>query len=503
MTAQIYPNMGQSMQDENFMIGGLQDNEGFVYSGSAGCRRIGSLGDGFHSAINPRDDDTCYIASYYLNVKRSLNRAGSFSAVITNSGTPPAENACFNAPFVFAPSNPLIMYGGTYRIKRSTNGGGTWTNVSGALSGNTSALIIYIAVAPSDPNTLYVSVAPGGSVRSKLYKSTNGGSVFTDITSSLPDRYYSDIAIDRANPNRVAVSLSGFGSSHVFMTRDGGTSWTDVGEGLPDIPHSTLMFDPHNRRTLYVGNDLGVFYAHGLPVGAGVLPVSTPTTWTAYNEGIEDAVLVTDLLTTGTGKLRMATFGRGLWERELAPSSILPFVFKKFTVLPTERGNQLQWTISSQSDVARYEVEYSTDATNFRKVTTVASNNANGDISYDYLHTIQNDMDGFYRIKIISTDGTYEYSIVQSVKAQKLITKLQAYPNPTTGLFRIKIPSENKGALNMQVYDGGGKLIMVKRLELRPGAQEVPVDFTRLAAGTYQIVCEGYNVKWTTRIIKK
>jgi photosystem II stability/assembly factor-like uncharacterized protein len=501
MTAQIYPNMAVSMQNANFMIGGLQDNEGFVYEGNPGCRRIGSLGDGFHAAISPRNDDTCFITSYYLNIRRSTNQAVSWAAVLSN-GNPPTETACFNSPFVISSNDPNVLYAGTNRIKKSINRGGTWTNASPILS-DVNAPILYIAVAPSNVNVVYASVAPGGGQRSKIYKSTNGGTSFTDITGTLPDRYYSDIAVDAANPNRLAVTLSGFGSSHVYLSRDGGSTWSNIGGGLPDMPTNTVMFDPNNRRSIYIGNDLGVFYAHNVPAGSGALPATTPLTWTAYNEGIEDAVIVSDLLVTNTGKMRMATFGRGLWERDLAPSSILPFVFKDFYVSAENEGNQLRWTISTQGNVDRYEVEYSNDAANFRKVATVTATGGSGDITYHYLHPITNDMDGFYRIRIIDADGSFEYSTVQSVKAKKLITKLTVMPNPTTGVFRMKIPSDNKGALNMQVYDGAGKLVLLKRLELRPGAQEVPVNISHLAAGTYQLVCEGYEVKYTTRIIKK
>jgi photosystem II stability/assembly factor-like uncharacterized protein len=499
-TAQIYPNMAVSMQDANFMIGGLQDNEGFVYEGNAGCRRIGSLGDGFHAAISARNDDTCFITSYYLNIRRSTNQAVSWAAVYSN-GNPPTETACFNSPFVMSQNDPNVLYAGTHRIKKSTNRGATWANVGPILS-HTDAAILYIAVAPSNVNVLYVSVAPGGGERSKLFKSTNGGTSFTEITGTLPDRYYSDIAIDAANPNRIAVTLSGFGTSHVYLSRDAGATWSNIGGGLPDMPTNTVMFDPNNRRTIYVGNDLGVYYANGAPAGSGALPVATALTWTAYSEGIEDAMIVSDLLVTNTGKMRLASFGRGLWERDLAPSSVLPFVFKDFNVNVVNDGNQLRWTISSQGNTDRYEVEYSNDAATFRKVATVTATGASGDITYHYLHPITNDMDGFYRIKIIDADGSYEYSTVQAVKARKLITKLTATPNSTTGLFKLKIPSDNKGALNMQVYDGAGKLVMLKRLDLNPGAQEVPVNISHLAAGTYQLVCEGYQVKYTTRIIK-
>lgn len=508
MTAQIYPNMGLSRQDANFMIGGMQDNEGFVYMGSAQCRRIGALGDGFHAVIHPTNDNICFIESYYLNVFRSTNRSTSFPTKVIDNGqpsTPWVEPAGFNAPFVVAPSNGNIMYAGSNRIRKSTNAGLSFTGVGPSPLSASDAYILYLAVAPSDPNTLYVSVAPGptSGTRSKLYKSTDGGINYTEITGSLPDRYYSDIAVDAANPNRLAITVSGFGSSHVYLSRDGGTTWSDIGGGLPDIPHNTLMFDPNNRRTLYVGNDLGVFYAHGVPAGTGALPATTSVTWTAYNEGIEDAVLVSDLQVTHTGKLRAATFGRGLWERDLAPSSILPFVFKKFTVKETADGNRLDWSISSQGDVARYEVEYSNDAINFRKVASLAAVSGSGDISYNFLHRITNDMDGFYRIKIINADNSFEYSVVESVKARKLITKLSAYPNPTNGIFKIRIPAESRGALNLRMFDEIGRMVYTKRLEVLPGMQEVPVNIGGLAAGNYQLVCEGYQGKWTTRIIKK
>lgn len=505
-TAQIYPNMGLSRQDANFMIGGLQDNEGFIYEGNAGCRRIGSLGDGFHAVVHPTNDNICFIASYYLNIRRSTDGGNSWGAVqTTNSSVPPTENACFNAPFVHAPSTPSVMYAGTHRMRKSTTTGtsGSWNTIGPAALVNTNALILYIAVAPNNADILYVSVGPSGTTSNRLLKSIDGGSTYTNVTGGLPDRYISDIAVDPANSNRVAVTLSGFGTSHVYVTRDGGTTWSNIGVGLPDIPHNTLVWDPNNRRTLYVGNDLGVFYAHGIPAGSGALPGSTAVTWTAYNEGVEDAVLVSDLLVTHTGKLRMATFGRGLFERDLAPSSILPFVFKNFSAIVDNNGNLLRWTVSTESDVDRYEVEYGTDGGNFRKVGTRTATGGAGDIQYSFLHTISNDMDGFYRIKIVSKDGSFDYSTVAVVKAEKRITKLSIAPNPTTGLFKLKIPGDHTGAINVQLYDAAGKLLMVKRHELMPGVKELPVDISRYASGSYQLVVEGYKEKWTARVVKK
>ena len=93
---------------------------------------------------------------------------------------------------------------------------------------------------------LYVSTVPKYAVRSKLWKTTNGGTAFTNITGTLPDRFYSKIAVDPTNHNRIAVALSGFGTSDVYLSTNAGTNWTDIGGDLPDVPANTLAFDPDN-----------------------------------------------------------------------------------------------------------------------------------------------------------------------------------------------------------------------------------------------------------------
>ena len=500
MTAQIYANMAISKQDPNFMVGGLQDNEGFVYAGLPRMRRIPSLGDGFHCAINTRDDDTCYITGYYMNMKRSINRSTSFSGINTGVAflnNPPTETVCFNTPMVVAPSNPTTMYAGSYRIKKSLDGGNSWANASGALS-TTSTAIIYIAVAPSNENILYVSVAPYGGVRSKLYKSVNGGSSFTEITGTLPDRYYSEIEVDPVNPNRLAVTLSGFGSSHVFMSANGGTSWCDVSAGLPDIPHNTVMFNPSVRSNIYVGNDQGVWYATGVTIGA--MGASATLNWTPYNTGLDDGAMVSDLVPTTDNRIRLVTYGRGLWERQFEAVGGLPVVMKSFDAFATERGNQLKWEITNQINVSRYEVEYSSDGITFVKIGSVASKS--GDvITYEYWHSIISEQDAFYRIKTVDLDGQFNYSEVEVVKREKKVYQLTAFPNPTSGNFRVKIPAGYSGMQSLQIYDNNGKLLLLKKVEAM--VTEMPVDISRFPKGTYQVVVEGTSTRWNTRIIKR
>lgn len=411
-TAQIYANAAISRQDPNFMLMGMQDNEGLIYMGQPGCKRVPNLGDGFHAAIKPTNDNICYIESYDLTVRKSTNRATSFAAL-----TGPFTPTCFNSPFVIPLSAPATIYAGTALFKRSTNEGSTFTNMNGGVSVSGTP-ILYIAPAPTNANIVYISTTPNttGTIRSKLYKTINGGTSFTEITGTLPNRYYSDIAVDPVDPNRLVVTLSGFGSSHVFLSNNGGTNWCDLGAGLVDLPTNTVAFDPLDRGRIYIGNDQGVYYASGLPL-SGSLPASLSLIWSSYNEGLGDGVMVSDIVVTTTNKLRLATYGRGLWERDLAPV---------------------------EAPAVRYQ-------------NMITQNN-----------------------------------------------RIAVYPNPTTGIFNLKLPGTiQNGAIQVKLYDVSGRIVMANRIEVWESLQAVPMNIQKLGRGVYTLVCENGSEIYDVKIVKQ
>jgi hypothetical protein len=503
-TAQIYAKMSVHPTNPNYMLCGLQDNEAMVYEGNTGCRRIGNLGDGFHATMNSTGTIQI-VESYYFNRRRSTNSGASFGA---GSGAV-AELACFNVPMVYSKtSGSGYVFAGSIYFKRSADNGATWSNLNGgvAIAGANNPIIAMEA--PSN-SVVYFSTAPGSGVRSKLWKTTNataGSPTFTEITGTLPDRYYSAISVDPTNVNRLAVTLSGFGTSHVYLSNDGGTTWSSLNgsgwSGLPDIPHNAVMFDPNTPTNLYVGNDQGVYFAANVPTGA--LGATTPIAWYNYSEGLSDAAMVTDIAVTNTNKLRLATYGRGIWERDMTSLSTFPVKFKSFDVTPKEKSNELKWVISSQENVDRYEIEYSTDAVSFTKAGTVNARNIAGELTYTYTHNSRKDITVYYRIKAADRDGTHMYSETKEVKAQKKQLQVVLYPNPTTGVFKVRTvyngASEN---MNIKVFNNSGQLVYLTKVLVQQSQQEFAVDISRLPAGTYRVICEQNETKWTNNILKK
>jgi photosystem II stability/assembly factor-like uncharacterized protein len=99
-------------------------------------------------------------------------------------------------------------------------------------------------------------------------------------TGKLPKRPVTQFAVDRSNYRIAYASYAGFNAAtpsrpgHVFKTTDGGTNWTDISSNLPDNPVNSIILDPSYPNTLYAGTDVGPFVTHDggvhwAPLGAG------------------------------------------------------------------------------------------------------------------------------------------------------------------------------------------------------------------------------------------
>src|SRR5262249_45519190 len=128
------------------------------------------------------------------------------------------------------------------------------------------------------------------------------GATWSDVTTGLPDRSITSVAVDPADPATAFVTLSGFGSSHVFSTTDSGATWRDRGDGLPDVPVNTLLIDPVVPDTLYVGNAIGVFRS-----------TNRGQHWDVFSRGLPP-VIVNQFAAQSSGILQVATYGRGIFQ---------------------------------------------------------------------------------------------------------------------------------------------------------------------------------------------
>ncbi len=304
VTSQFYASFANSMQDSIFCLGGLQDNRSAFYQGTTAWYKT-FVGDGFTCAINSQNDNICYTEYSYGDIYRSNNRGVSWS----NIGPPGAGNAanyCFAAPFISTRANPNIMYVGGTNLYKSTTGSGSWVSV-----GILGAKALSMDASATSSDTVYIGTIPVvNSQDAKIYKLT--GNTLTDVSGGqIPNRYPTDIHVNPNNSMIVYATFGGFGTGHVYRTTNGGSSWQNISGNLPDIPHQTVCIDPLYQQNIYVGNDLGVYVS----TNAGA-------NWFTFATGMPYA-LVFDLTVVNTSRnIRATTHGSGIYERDLIENPI-------------------------------------------------------------------------------------------------------------------------------------------------------------------------------------
>ncbi|MFI5252829.1 MAG: T9SS type A sorting domain-containing protein [Bacteroidota bacterium] len=315
ITTQFYPGFATSSTDSTIAIGGLQDNGVLRYNGNTQWDKIDG-GDGGWSAIDPTNNNVMYDEYVYLQISKS-STGGSYFFPAVNGLQYGSGFANFIAPFVISESNPNILYAGANNVYKTTTGGNNWFAANGTSTIN-GTNISAIGVSWSSPDTLMAATgsgAPGDTPLFQIFSSTNGGATWTNVTGSLPNRYPTDIKFDRRNSFWAYASFSGYNTSHVFKTRDLGQTWSDISSNLPNLPAQTVLPDPIDTSIIYAGTDLGVYRT----TDAGA-------SWQDFNDGMPTAMIHDLKICDVNYALRAATQGNGVYERNLPKTPSLNLV---------------------------------------------------------------------------------------------------------------------------------------------------------------------------------
>lgn len=500
---QFYASLGVSTTDPDLYVGGLQDNYQWVFNGSSWSQVGGVGGDGAACGIMPGNNSVMLVSRDARGVYRSTNGGGSAGNVLSYWGSVADSRTAFVAPLAWSKSNPQVVYVGSDNLHKSTNAGSSWTKNS-----YTSATTyidqmrkpaIALAVSPTNENILYVSVTNFAQYDNdvdnihvtgtpNVLRSTNGGTSFTSIKNGLPDRMVMDFAISAGNSDSVFIAVGGFGTSHVYVTGDGGASWVSRGAGLPDVPFNAILIDPVNPNVIYAGGDLGVYVSPNRGI-----------TWFDFNNGFWDAVQVVDLQYTADNQLLAATHGKGVF-RGPRYSGILPVEIVSFTGETQPQSNKLTWKVAQEDNVSRYEIERSTDGSNFQKIGMVQAVNAE---TYTYTDVLQNLVTYYYRLRSVDHDGFVQYSDIIALKRGNRDV-VHIIGNPFNNEIRIQFTSQLPGRAEVRLYDAAGKLLRIEKPGITTGQNTYTIDnLYALPAGTYFVEAIMNNQRWRHKVVKR
>ncbi len=116
----------------------------------------------------------------------------------------------------------------------TTNRGDNWTSASQSLSPTTK--LRSLAIAPSNSSVLYAAD------QTNMWKTTIGGGTWSSITLPSTSTSVTYIAVHPTDPNTVWITYGGYvDGQKVYESTDGGSNWASISTGLPNLPIMSIV----------------------------------------------------------------------------------------------------------------------------------------------------------------------------------------------------------------------------------------------------------------------
>ena len=303
---QFYPGMSMDPGTSGVSLAGAQDNGVQLFDGSGTWTGVASC-DGGYTAMDPSFPTLSYASCQGISIARSLGRDASSILVPVYYGIDATDATQFIAPWVIDPANAQTLYFGTFRVWQTRDGGGQWAALSPDLTGGNKGTLTALAVAPADSNTVYVGTS-NAKVQMTSEALKGPGASWNDRTPGLPARAVTAIAVDPVDAATAYVTFSGFPSlsdlqGHIYKTTNSGATWQDISGNLPAIPVNNIIVDPDLPNTLYIATDAGV-----------MITTDGGNGWSSLGSGLPKVAVLSLAMSRHARVLRAASHGRSVWE---------------------------------------------------------------------------------------------------------------------------------------------------------------------------------------------
>ena len=533
--AQIYK-IGLSSLSANKWITGHQDNGSNIYTGTTYTASM--AGDGMDCFIDRTNDQNMFASTPNGGFSRSTNGGGSWSGATSGM----SGGSGWVSPWKQDPTIATRLYAGRSQLFVSNNLGASWTalNSTGG-SGN----IVEFAIAPSNNQVIYV--IHGVNIR----KTVNGGTSWTNVTGTIPigSAGPTFITVSPTDPNRAWVTLSGYSAGNkVFQTLNGGTSWTNVSFNLPNLPANCSVYQSNTSDRIYVGMDVGVYYKD-----------NSTSSWTLYNTGLPNTPISdVEISPAAPGLLRAATYGRGIYQVDVIASApqapITNFSFsgtvctgqaKSFIDNSANTPTMWNWNVTPTASITGSNLQnpnitfatpgiYTVSLVSSNSIGTgnTVSQTVNVSASPDLTLTLSNPVICINDDANIQVSGASTYSwfpalisgstlvlntslvqiltytcngrSVEGCTSKQTITlevsecvgvkemvgengNYTIYPNPASNKLNIKNRNPLIMEATIQIMDVTGKVVLKQEVQFKKDRQETNITILSIASGIYSV----------------
>jgi hypothetical protein len=179
----------------------------------------------------------------------------------------------------------------------------------------------------------------------------------------------------------------------------------------------------------------------------------------------------------------------------------LPVVFSSYDVKCNDKGAMLRWTTASEQNSSKFEIQRSTNGTDWRTVGTVAAaGNSSDTRNYQYLD-ISGGGAAQYRIRQVDINGEFTYTAVRLTSCRSVLFDVVLYPVPANDKLNVVVKSEMDIQTELRVVDMGGKVVRTIFAQISKGSTNLTVPVQSLAAGQYMLVSTDPAVNISSKFV--
>ncbi len=350
------------------------------------------------------------------------------------------------------------------------------------------------------------------------YLSSLGGNTFTlKIINNSPGGGGNDWAMDDVTVGTCGPSLNMNFTPTVPGCKETGNTTVSLNDTVSYTFNASYIYFKWQKKTLASGVwvDVASGVADGLPpVFPNTLTAAAPTlvsgqyqfvtslpTFTAtYADSgtVYRVVAATTAANLTTSNACIYTNGATTMIKIITCGTILQTNLINFTGVVNNDYATLNWVVTGEKHLYRYDVERSNDQVNFIKIGTVAGKNLTQ--TSNYLLTDNQPIFGntLYRLKMVDESGAFLYSNI-ILLGRNIDFKVRINENPFTDKIKAEIILPQDGVVNFMLTDCYGRIVYNSN-------QQMPKGYTRYDVNNPSDLSKGIyflNVSYNGQVVQK
>jgi len=182
----------------------------------------------------------------------------------------------------------------------------------------------------------------------------------------------------------------------------------------------------------------------------------------------------------------------------------LPIELLSFNGKSMDDGNKLTWATSTEINTEYHVIERSLNGQNgWAEIGRVeAAGSSFQTLEYSFMDD-KPLAKGYYRLVTIDLDKSEQLSEVLSLEREDAgFTIATAFPNPTNDYVAVQYHSPKNVQVEVKLMDISGKILQIYEVDANDGVNNLDVNLSELAAGTYFLSLSNSIDKVVERLIK-